>query len=106
MAHAARPAGAPWREHAERELMRSGHRAGGARDEVISLLARQSCCLSAQEIHDGLRAGGRRSPPLAAAARPSLFELSLANPDSRAWRTTPVLQAPRRFDLVGLRWAS
>src|SRR5262249_34167793 len=34
---------------------------------------------------------------------------SLALPDggahaSSAWRTTPVLKAPRRFDLVGLTW--
>jgi N-acetylmuramoyl-L-alanine amidase len=53
-----------------------------------------------------LLAGVLRSPPLAAAARPSLFELSLPSPDTRDWRTTPVLRAPRRFDLVGLRWAS
>jgi Fur family transcriptional regulator, ferric uptake regulator len=58
MAHA-HPAGAAWRDHAERELARTGHRTGGAREEVISLLAEQSCCLSAQDIHDGLRAGGR-----------------------------------------------
>jgi hypothetical protein len=51
-----------------------------------------------------LLAGVLRSPPLAA-ARPSLFELSLAGLDTRDWRTTPVLRAPRRFDLIGLRWA-
>jgi Fur family ferric uptake transcriptional regulator len=55
----AHAAGATWREHAERELARAGHRTGGAREEVLSLLARQSCCLSAQEIHDALRARGR-----------------------------------------------
>jgi len=43
-----------WEEHAQRELTRSGHRAGGAREQVLSLLARQHCCLSAQEIHDRL----------------------------------------------------
>ena len=48
-----------WQTHARRELSRSGHRAGGAREEVLSLLARQDCCLSAQEIHDRLRGGGR-----------------------------------------------
>jgi Fur family ferric uptake transcriptional regulator len=58
-AHAARPAGRAWREHAERELARAGHRAGGARAEVLALLEGQSCCLSAQDIHDALRAGGR-----------------------------------------------
>ena len=48
-----------WAEHARRELRRSGHRAGGAREEVLDLLASQDCCLSAQEIHDRLRSGDR-----------------------------------------------
>lgn len=48
-----------WNAHAQRELARAGHRAGGARDEVLTLLASQSCCLSAQEIHDRLREGKR-----------------------------------------------
>jgi Fur family ferric uptake transcriptional regulator len=48
-----------WEEHAQRELSRSGHRAGGAREQVLSLLARQQCCLSAQEIHDRLRTTDR-----------------------------------------------
>jgi Fur family transcriptional regulator, ferric uptake regulator len=50
---------AEWSDHARRELSRTGHRAGGAREEVLALLARQECCLSAQEIHDRLRAGRR-----------------------------------------------
>ena len=45
-----------WTEHAHRELARAGHRAGGAREEVLALLARQDCCLTAQEIADRLRA--------------------------------------------------
>ncbi len=44
-----------WTDHARKELARAGHRAGGARGEVLELLGRQSCCLSAQEIHDRLR---------------------------------------------------
>jgi Fur family transcriptional regulator, ferric uptake regulator len=44
-----------WQAHAREELSRSGHRAGGARDEVLDLLAGQECCLSAQAIHDRLR---------------------------------------------------
>ena len=48
-----------WTDHAGRELTRAGHRSGGARGEVIALLGRQDCCLSAQEIHDRLRAEGR-----------------------------------------------
>lgn len=49
----------PWTEHALLELSRAGHRSGGARQEVLTLLARQDCVLSAQEIHDRLRAGDR-----------------------------------------------
>ena len=48
-----------WGTHARSELARTGHRAGGARAEVLALLAQQDCCLSAQEIHDRLRAGER-----------------------------------------------
>jgi Fur family transcriptional regulator, ferric uptake regulator len=57
-----------WAEHAQRELARHGHRAGGARAEVLALLAEQDCCVSAQEIHDRLRAG-RRSVGLASVYR-------------------------------------
>ena len=49
-----------WTEHARSELARAGHRSGGAREEVLELLGRQRCCLSAQELHDRLRADGRR----------------------------------------------
>jgi Fur family ferric uptake transcriptional regulator len=47
-----------WRDHAHREISRAGHRSGGAREEVLGLLARQDCCLSAQDIHDRLRERG------------------------------------------------
>jgi Fur family transcriptional regulator, ferric uptake regulator len=48
-----------WREHARSELRRAGSRAGGARNAVIDYLASHDCCVSAQELHDGLRAEGR-----------------------------------------------
>ena len=48
-----------WDEHARNELRRAGARSGGARDAVIQYLAAQQCCLSAQELFDGLRAEGR-----------------------------------------------
>jgi Fur family transcriptional regulator, ferric uptake regulator len=48
-----------WTDHAHRELARAGHRAGGAREEVLTLLSAQDCLLSAQDIHDRLRANGR-----------------------------------------------
>lgn len=47
-----------WSEQAQRALSDAGHRAGGARMAVVKLLADQSCCLSAQEISDELRAKG------------------------------------------------
>lgn len=49
-----------WGEHAIVGLRAAGHRSGGARRTVVDYLGRQSCCLSAQEIFDGIRAGGGR----------------------------------------------
>jgi Fur family ferric uptake transcriptional regulator len=48
-------ASARWAEHAELELARAGHRAGGARAAVVDLLSEQPCCVSAQEIHARLQ---------------------------------------------------
>jgi uncharacterized protein with LGFP repeats len=55
-------------------------------------------------------AGALSAPsPALARRRDPLFELDLAGTATTAsadgWRTTRVLRAPRRFDLVGLRWA-
>ena len=50
---------AEWAEHARSELRRAGHRSGGARTAVLDVIARQQCCLTAQEIFDDLRAAGR-----------------------------------------------
>ena len=53
--------------------------------------------------------GALRVPSPAFGATPTLFELALpdahAHAASAGWRTTDVLQAPRRFDLAGLRWS-
>lgn len=46
---------AAWAAHARGELQRAGHRAGGARAEVVELLGEQHCCLSANQIHATLR---------------------------------------------------
>jgi Fur family ferric uptake transcriptional regulator len=46
---------AEWESSARDALRDAGHRAGGARDAVVDLLGRQTCCLSAQEIADRLR---------------------------------------------------
>jgi Fur family ferric uptake transcriptional regulator len=47
-----------WEETARAALSEAGHRAGGAREAVVSHVARQRCCLSAQEISDELREKG------------------------------------------------
>ena len=47
-----------WERSARTALSEAGHRAGGAREAVVGLLARQDCCLSAQEISDRLRDSG------------------------------------------------
>jgi Fur family ferric uptake transcriptional regulator len=48
-----------WREHALATLARAGYRRGGARNAVVELLETQDCAVTAQEIDDRLRAGGR-----------------------------------------------
>ena len=50
---------ATWSEHAGEELRRAGFRSGGARRAVVDFLGRRDCCVSAQELHDGLRSEGR-----------------------------------------------
>jgi Fur family ferric uptake transcriptional regulator len=49
-----------WSEQTLAALRTRGHRNGGARRAVIQLLGEQSCCLTAQEIFDQLRAQGRQ----------------------------------------------
>jgi Fur family ferric uptake transcriptional regulator len=52
------PTAVEWERSARTALSEAGHRAGGARGAVVGLLARQDCCLSAQEISDRLRESG------------------------------------------------
>jgi Fur family transcriptional regulator, ferric uptake regulator len=49
----------PWAETTLASLRARGHRNSGARRAVVELLGRQDCCLTAQEIFDGLRAEGK-----------------------------------------------
>jgi Fur family transcriptional regulator, ferric uptake regulator len=49
-----------WSESALARLQSESGRSGGARRFVVELLERESCCVSAQEIHDRLRARGDR----------------------------------------------
>ena len=48
-----------WAEATIVSLRSKGRRDSGARRAVVELLGRQSCCLTAQEIFDRLRAEGR-----------------------------------------------
>ena len=49
-----------WTAHALARLRDASGRSGGARREVVEFLGRQNCCLTALEIHDGVRATGAR----------------------------------------------
>jgi len=57
---ATRTTASSWAESTVAALRSRGFRSGGARRAVIELLGRQDCCLTAQEIFDELRGGGRR----------------------------------------------
>ena len=48
-----------WVDATTAALTRMGRRNSAARRAVIDLLGRQHCCVTAQEIFDGLRAEGR-----------------------------------------------
>lgn len=50
----------PWIEEALARMREGSGRSGGARRVVVEFLGRQKCCVSAQEIHDAVRAGGAR----------------------------------------------
>ena len=49
-----------WTESALTRLREDGGRSGAARRIVVEYLGRQDCCLSAQEIHERVRAEGER----------------------------------------------
>ena len=56
---AASPPAREWVEEAERRLRAAGHRSSAPRSAVLGLIGRQECVLSAREIADALRDGGR-----------------------------------------------
>ncbi len=66
--------GADWAEHARAVLQRAGHHRGAARDELIDLLGRQDCALTALEIEDTLR-GARRERAIGRASVYRVLEL-------------------------------
>jgi len=70
-----------WSDHVRDELRRSGARTGGARDEVVAYLERQDCCLSAQELFDGIRREGKKKVGIASVYRvlEQLSELGLVH---------------------------
>jgi Fur family ferric uptake transcriptional regulator len=50
----------PWIEQALDRLAAAGYRRGGARRQLLELIAHQRCALSALEIHAALAGGERR----------------------------------------------
>ena len=48
-----------WAAHAREALRDRGYQTGAARLAVLELLADEHCCLTPQEMFDGVRAGGR-----------------------------------------------
>ena len=69
---------ATWRVHTDEALRGAGFRSGGARAAVLDAMAEQACCLSAQELHQRVRAD-RRSVGIASVYRvlDELVELRL-----------------------------
>lgn len=53
------PPAAAWTEQAESALRGAGYRASAPRSAILELIGRQECVLSAREIADELRSGGR-----------------------------------------------
>lgn len=58
-AHPDTPPAAEWVPRAEDALRGAGYRSSAPRSAVLELIGRQSCVLSAREIADELRRGGR-----------------------------------------------
>jgi len=58
-----------WAEATANALQSKGLRKGSARQAVIELLAAQTCCLTAQEVFDELRASSRRPVGIASVYR-------------------------------------
>ena len=50
-----------WTESALEQLRAASGRSGGARSAVVDFVARQHCCLTVQEIYDGVRGEGARA---------------------------------------------
>lgn len=67
--------GSAWATYARGVLQQAGHHRGAARDELIDLLSRQDCALSALEIEDALRRGDAGGRPVARASVYRVLEL-------------------------------
>jgi Fur family ferric uptake transcriptional regulator len=50
---------ASWRTHTDEALKGAGFRSGGARAAVLDAMAEQSCCVSAQQLHQRVGEEGR-----------------------------------------------
>ena len=83
-----------WAERARRELAARGHRAGAARAAVIDRLASDGGCVTAHELAERLRAGGR-SVGLA-----SVYRSLAALEEAGLLRPADLGPGERRFELV------
>ena len=84
-----------WADVALAGLQRAGLRRGGARRAVVDHLAAQRCCLSAQEIHERLRTGGR------AAGIASVYRVLDQLAELRLVQRVDVGDGVARFEPVG-----
>jgi Fur family ferric uptake transcriptional regulator len=86
---------ASWTQHAFAALARQGHRAGGARAEVVEALGRHRGCLDADELVATLRADGKRVGVASVyRALGLLAELGVL-------QRVPVAGGSARYELVG-----
>jgi Fur family ferric uptake transcriptional regulator len=83
-----------WAERALAELASRGHRAGAARAAVIERLAQDGGCLTAQELAERLRGGGRR------VGQASVYRALGALEEAGLVRPADLGPGERRYELV------
>jgi Fur family ferric uptake transcriptional regulator len=86
------PRGDAWERSARERLREAGYSTGGARDAVVGLLAGEACALSAAEVADRLREGGR------GIALASVYRALEALGEVGAVQRTDLAEGPSRFE--------
>ena len=88
--------GRQWTERVTERLAAAGHRRGGARRELLELMAEQRCALSALEIEDRLAAGPRR------VSRASIYRILEELEEAGAVQRVEVGSGIARYEPLGL----